>query len=483
MSEKEDAAAGLDLQNAQFAPKRATLVKQAIIITGTSLGTFRGDMLLRDGLIVDIAPELNIHDVEVIDASSYIVCAGFIDTHRHLWLSAFKGLSYDAHLADVFANLYGVYSRRFRPQDHYTITRLARLAALDAGVTTMLDWAHNIASPDHEDAAIQAHRDIGGRTVFGHGYGSDRLFEVDKYYDQARTFAAVERTRRLLPDDDALLSSCFLGLEPPQLISLEACKREFKIARELDMRISIHIVSADRLFKPFATLEAMYDAGMMGPDVTWVHLTGATDHELKLIADTGGSASVAPHVDSHFMSPPPTGRLMAAGVRPSLSIDSANAASEDFFSQMRTVFGVERTITMSGFEARPEGFKITLDDVFEFATFQGARALGQEHRLGSIAPGKVADLLFIDTKSPNMMPVLNPVASVVFHASIGDIDTVLVHGRPVKRGGKLLANLDDVRRQAEDTIDHLFWKAQADLPAAATRPHPAARMRGCACHY
>ncbi|WP_319520653.1 amidohydrolase family protein [uncultured Martelella sp.] len=468
---------------AQFDPARATLVKQAIIISGSDKGTFRGDLLLRDGHIFDIGPELDIGDIdaEIIDASSYIVSPGFIDTHRHLWLSAFKGLSYDSHLADVFANLYGVYSPRFRPQDHYAITRLARLAALDAGVTTMLDWAHNIASPEHEDAAIQAHRDIGGRTVFGHGYGSDRLFDVDRYYDQARSFAGAERTRKLLPDDDALLSSCFLGLEPPQLISLDACKREFEIARELGMRISIHIVSADRNFQPCATLEMMYEAGMMGPDVTWVHLTGASDHELKLIAETGGSASVAPHVDSHFMSPPPTGRLMAAGIRPSLSIDSANAASEDFFSQMRTAFGVERTISMSGFEERPEGFKITLDDIFEFATFQGARALGQEKRLGTIEPGKVADLLFIDTTSPNMVPVLNPVASVVFHASIGDIDTVLVHGKPVKRGGKLLADLDDVRHQAEDTIDHLFWQAQNEIPKTATRPHPAARS--CACHY
>lgn len=470
-----------DLRRAQFNPARATLIKQAIIITGSSLGTLRGDLLFRDGHIVDVAQELDVTDAEVIDASSYIVCPGFIDSHRHLWLSAFKGLSYDTHLADVFANLYSVYSPRFRPQDHYAITRLARLAALDAGVTTVLDWAHNVSSPEDQDAAIQAHRDVGGRTVFGHGYGSDRLFDVDRYYDHARPFVDAERIRKLLPDDHAILSSCYLGLEPPQLISVEAGKKEFEIARELGMRISIHIVNLDRNFQPFRSFETMYEAGMMGPDVTWVHVTGASDHEMKLIADTGGTVSVAPHVDSHFMSPPPTGRLLAAGVRPSFSIDSANAASEDFFSQMRAAFDVERTITMSGFQARPKGYQITLDDIFEFATFQGARALGQEQRLGTIEKGKVADLLFIDTTSLNMMPVLNPVAAVVFQASIGDIDTVLVHGRPVKRDGKLLADLVNVRLQAENTIDHVFWKARADTPATATRPHPAARPRASTC--
>ena len=471
-------ATTLDLQQARFDPAGSTLIKQAIIITGTNQGTIRGDLLLRDGHIADIGPQLEVADAEVVDASDYIVCAGFIDTHRHLWLTAYKGLAYDMGLMEVFTDLYGGYSLKFRPEDIYSSTLLGRLTALDAGVTTVLDWAHNVSTTEMEDAGIQALRDAGGRSVFGHGYRGDRTVDIARYWDRPRTFEAAERTRKLLPDDDALLSSCYLGLEPTFVISLEACKREFAIARELGMRISIHIASLDTDLKPFASLEAMHAAGLMGDDVTYVHLMDATDHEFQLIADTDGTASVCPQIDSHFFAPPPTGRLIAAGVRPSFSMDSAVAASEDFFSQMRSAFDVERTIAMSNFQPRPEGYKLTLSDVFEFATLQGARAIGQEHRLGSVEPGKVADLLFIDTTTPGMLPVLDPLASVVFHASISDIDTVLVHGKPVKRGGRLLADLGDVRRRVEDTIAYLFW-AESDMRANVRRPHAATKPLAC----
>jgi cytosine/adenosine deaminase-related metal-dependent hydrolase len=466
------------LHQAQFDPTGSTLVKQAVIITGTDRGTIRGDILLRDGRIADVAENLDVTDAEVVDGSKFIVTPGFVDTHRHLWLSMFKGMSYDSHLAEVFANLYGVYAPGFRPEDHYSITALARLAALDAGVTTMLDWAHNITSPEDEDAAIAALRDVGGRTVFGHGFGAERMFDAERYYDTARPAEAAERTRKLLPDDDALISPAYLALEPPALISMNACKKEFQIARDLGLRISIHILSTDENYQPAETLKAMHAEGLMGEDVTWVHLTGATDDEFRLIADTGGSASVSPHVDSHFHSPPPTGRLLAAGVRPSLSIDSANASSEDFFSQMRVAFDVERAITTSQFEARPEGYRLSMSDVFEFATLQGARALGKEHQIGTIEAGKDADLLFIRTDSPNMTPLLDPLNAVVYHANISDIDTVLVQGKPVKRDGRLLADVPAAISRVENSADHLFWSGDVEVTGSA-EAHPAARPVAC----
>ncbi|MFJ9705771.1 amidohydrolase family protein [Streptomyces sp. NPDC101234] len=469
-----------DLHDARFDEAGSTLVRQAILVTGTNDGVFRGDLLIREGRIVEVAPQLDVTDAEIVDGTDYIVCAGFIDTHRHLWQTVHKGFVYDMSLLEVFTSLYGAYSMRFRPEDIYAATLLGRLTALDAGVTTVLDWAHNVSTTAMEDAGIQALRDAGGRSIFGHGYVGDRLFDIPRYYDQPRTFEAANRIRQILPDDDALVSSCYLGLEPPFFISLEACGREYEIARELGMRISTHLNSlGPDGTAPFPTLEAMHKAGLMGDDITYVHLIGATDHEMQLIADTGGTASVSPQIDAHVESfaAPPTGRLLAAGVRPSLSIDGTIGASEDFFSQMRCAFDVERTITKNKFEPRPADYKLTLNDVFDFATLQGARAIGQGHRLGSIEPGKVADLLFISTTSPNMMPVIHPLAALVFHANTSDIDTVLVEGKPVKRNGRLVADLDDVRRRVEETVDHLYWRAESELPPQAARPHPA--MRPC----
>lgn len=473
---------GVDLTTARLDGSGKTLIRQAIIVTGTSAGEFRGDILIDGGKIAAVERRIDLIDAEVVDGSDFIISAGFIDTHRHLWQTSFKGLAYDLSFMEYLHRLYGGYAANFRPEDIYASTYLGRLAALDAGITTVLDWSHNINSPEMEDAAIQALKDTGARSVFGHGYTFDRMFNFEKYHNVPRSLSSVKRTRDLLPDDDGLVTSCFLGHEPGYFISIDACRREYEIARELGMRISTHIVSLGEGGVLFPSIEALHKAGLTGPDVTYVHLTSANAHEIELIRDTGGTASVSAQIEAHMgdIGTPPTGRLMAGGVRPSLSIDTAIAASEDFFSQMRAVFDVESAITKAKYESRPDGFKITTRDVFEFATYQGARALGMDHKLGTVEAGKDADLLFVRTDSANMMPINDPLVSLIFCANVGDIDTVLVAGKAMKRNGRLVADLKHARDLIEESVSHLYWQVDSDVHAQAVRPHPAAMPR-CLC--
>lgn len=459
-----------------------TLVKQAIVVTGTAAGEFRGDILIDGGHIVAIEPQIEAADVEVVDGFDYLVTAGFVDTHRHLWQTALKGFAYDLTLMQYLHRVYGGHAANFRPEDIYASTYLGRLAALDAGVTTVLDWSHNVNSTEMEDAGIQAHKDAGGRSVFGHGYSADRQLNPMKYHKEPRSFALAKRVRDLLPSDDALVTCCFLGHEPGYFISIEACAQEYATARELGMRISTHLVSLGEDGGRFASIEALHKARLMGPDVTYIHLIAASAHELTLIADTGGTASVAAQLDAHFggFESPPTGRLMMAGVRPSFSVDTVVAASEDFFSQMRAAIDVERVLIKNKFQPRPEGFEITLRDVFEFATYQGARATGLDKKIGTVEVGKEADLLFIRTDSPNMLPVNDPIASIVYSANVGDIDTVLVAGKAVKRNGRLVADMQRARDLIEKSVEHLYWQDKCGVHDAAVRPHPAAIPR-CMC--
>lgn len=171
---------------------------------------------------------------------------------------------------------------------------------------------------------------------------------------------------------------------------------------------------------------------------------------------------------------------MSAGVRPSLSVHGVPLASDDFFSQMRSAFDVERAIINNKFEPRPENFNISARDAFEFATLQGAKAIGQDHRLGTIEAGKVADLLFVRMDSPNMLPVLEPINSFVFHANVGDIDTVLIDGNPVKRDGKLLADVKRVRERIEESVARLFWGQKTTEVPRTVKPHIATMPR-CLC--
>jgi cytosine/adenosine deaminase-related metal-dependent hydrolase len=156
---------------------------------------------------------------------------------------------------------------------------------------------------------------------------------------------------------------------------------------------------------------------------------------------------------------PPTGRLVAAGVRPSLSIDVCTGIGGDMFTAMRATLAMQRAldndaVIRSG--GKPETLSITARDVLEFATIEGARALNLEHRTGSIAPGKDADLLLIRIDRLNMFPVNNPVASVALAANTSNIDTILVAGHVVKRDGVLTgADTKRVRQLAESSRDYL----------------------------
>ena len=136
--------------------------------------------------------------------------------------------------------------------------------------------------------------------------------------------------------------------------------------------------------------------GLMGPDTTYIHCTDSTDEELDLIAETGGSASVAPFVEmlmGHGV--PPTGRLVARGVRPSLSIDVVSSVPGEMFTQMRTALVQERILAFT--ETPDTAFAPTLThrDVLEFATIDGARACALDHKIGTITPGKQADIVLL----------------------------------------------------------------------------------------
>jgi cytosine/adenosine deaminase-related metal-dependent hydrolase len=201
--------------------------------------------------------------------------------------------------------------------------------------------------------------------------------------------------------------------------------------------------------------------GLMGPDTTYIHCTDSTDQELDLIASTGGSASVAPYVEmlmGHGV--PPTGRLVARGVRPSLSIDVVSSVPGDMFTQMRTALVQERILAFTDTPDMPFAPTLTHRDVLEFATIDGARACALDHKVGTITPGKQADIVLIRTDQVNVAPVVDPVASVVIAADTSNVDTVMVAGRIVKQNGQLArVDLPSLLRRLDAARDHLLSQA------------------------
>jgi len=433
------------------------------------LGEFHGDALIVDGVIREIGRGIEANNAEVVDASRWIVLPGFIDSHRHTWQSPIRHTGLDWDLPRMFVELFKRFGPHFRPEDVYAATLFGRLAAIDAGVTTLLDWAHIQNSPDHADEAVRALREVGGRTVYAHGQPG---IEPDRWMKES-TLPHPADIRRLreskLASDDALVTLA-MAARGPEFTTIETVENDLRLARELGLRVTIHIGLGANGPK-YRGVERMHERGLLGPDVTFVHCCSCSDHEFHLMAETGTTASVSTQISSTCggFGLPATGRLMAHGVRPSLSVDSEMSASGDMFSEMRAALNSERTIELHKLQDRPAEVKITARDVLGFATIEGARTVGLGDRIGSITPGKSADLIFVPRDSLNLAPMGDPVGALVLAGHAGNVEGAMAAGRVVKWNGRLTGN--DPRRAIrilEESCEYLYARA-AEYDRAAAR--------------
>ena len=333
--------------------------------------------------------EIDAGDAEVIDTSEYLVLPGFVDSHRHTWQSPIRHTGSDWDLPRMFVELFKRFGPNFRPDDVYAATLFGRMAALDAGVTTLLDWAHIQNSPEHADAAIRALREVGGRTVYAHGQPG---IEPERWMKESTLPhpADIRRLREhVLASDDALVTLA-MAARGPEFTTIETTEHDVKLARELGLRVTIHIGLGANGPK-YRGVERMHQRRLLGPDITFVHCCNCSDHEFHLMADTGTTASVSAQIASMCggFGLPATGRLLAQGVRPSLSVDSEMSVSGDMFSEMRAALAIERTLALNNLQPPQRPPSITARDVLTFATREGARTVGLGDKVGTITPGKV----------------------------------------------------------------------------------------------
>lgn len=392
------------------------LISGGIVVSlDPAVGDFdRGDVLIEDGVIVEVAERLDVPDANVIDASGRIVMPGFVDNHRHSWQTAFRGMGADWTFPEWAFALHGTIKSHYEPEDVYLSTLFGRLEALHSGVTTMLDWFHCASGPEHVDAAVAGLRDSAGRSVFCHGAGWGSADSVE---------GEIRRVRSDLAADDALVTMAW-GLRGIDDTSVEMVAAELDLAVELGLRTSLHIVS-NGTQRPIAELA---EHALLSDTTTYVHVNGVADDELRMLAAAGASVSVSPDVELKMgFGLPMTGRMLAAGLRPTLSIDDVPSVGGDMFSAMRTAYAVQRGIDGS----------LRSRDVLEFGTIDAARSLGLAGRTGSLTPGKSADVILLRADDPTVFPVADPVGTIVSAGHPGLVDTVLVAGRVVKRHGVL----------------------------------------------
>jgi cytosine/adenosine deaminase-related metal-dependent hydrolase len=436
----------------------------AVVTMDPTLGDLdHGDVLVSGEHIVAVGPDLRDHPqargAEIVDTTGQIVSPGFVDTHRHAWQAQLRRSIPD--VTDLGAYVMNTLARiapAYRPHDMYVGTRLAALSALDAGITTMLDFSHNSRSTEHSDAAIQALVDTGIRGVhasMGPHFGDwNKQWPLDVERLRSTHYSGLVTIRlATLATDEIAGPVLAYG---PQLAAL---------ARELGIGVSVDAVFGA---SSSAAILDWAQAGLLGPHVTLIHATGLTSQAWRAIGDTGTTIALAPTSDAQIgleTAIPAIDEALAAGVRPGLSIDVEVALASDMFTQMRTLHTIQRMRAVNaayGTDAAPN--RITTRDVLDFATLQGARTIGLDTITGSLTPDKQADLLVVNASDINNMPLNDAVGTLVLGVAPGNIETVVVAGVVRKSEGRLVGvNLADLHEQVVTSRD-------AILAAAALQP-------------
>jgi 5-methylthioadenosine/S-adenosylhomocysteine deaminase len=435
-----------------FGADRPIVFRNALVVTMDDAHTVLegADLLVMGERIEAIGQALAVPETAVeIDASGGILMPGMIDTHRHLWQTAMRGYGADWTLTQYFVWNYLSYGKHFRPQDIYAGNLLGAIEAIDAGVTTTVDWSHGLQSVEHGEAALEALQQVGGRAVLAYGNIHAGPWE----WTAAPEFRAFAQ---------ALPRSDMLGFQLAFDVTGDPAYPEgaaFDVARDLDVAVTTHAGVWGATNDDGVRL--MHEHGHMRPGNVYVHAATLSADSYQRIAATGGYASVSSESESSCgQGYPSSWALRAHGVPISLSMDTSVWWSGDLFSAMRATLSADRT--REHLEAHTIGDTVTnislrAQDVVGWATRGGARALGLDSAVGSLEPGKKADVVLIkNDDSPVMFPVLHPYGHIAFQAQRGDVHTVIVNGRVLKHQHRLLGtDLAKARTAVEQTVEHL----------------------------
>ena len=229
------------------------------------------------------------------------------------------------------------------------------------------------------------------------------------------------------------------------------------------------------LMRAEGQVTTLRDMDLLYAGTTYVHSSHLTGEEWQLVADSGGTVSLAPQIEiqmGHGWAPAVT--AIDYGIPVGLSSDVATTASADQFTQMHAVFGSERgRAHQAAWDADLDGLEpspglLSSRQALRLATIGGAEVAGIADRTGSITPGKKADVVILDGSAVNMAPIIDPVGAVVCAADVSNVKTVLVDGELLKEDFKLVASLDGPRRAVQESRDYLLEKFGEPLPGWIT---------------
>jgi 5-methylthioadenosine/S-adenosylhomocysteine deaminase len=427
-------------------PKNRILLKGGTIVSmDEKVGDLvRGDLLIEGKKIAAIAPELDPAGAQVIDAQNTIIVPGLVDCHRHSWEAQLRRINPNSPtLADYSNATHLSFAKAYRPQDHYVAHYLTAVGCIDAGITCLIDNSHNSRSADHSDAAVEALIDGGVRAV--HASGPPNAGDWARQWPQ---------------DLERLQKKYFSSTD--QLVTLRMFsgpnRDNWAVARKLGLRITTEFQGPQMA----ALLDPLAQDKLVGPDNTFNHCGALPEKTWQIFVDTGANINVCPRSDAQYALGEGVCALQHAwdhGIKPGLSVDNETSYGGDMFMEMRVAFYLQRAFAQnrrfSGDQNPPKPLMVR--DLLYCATMGGAHCAGLDDKIGSLTPGKEADLLVIRADDINLYPSNNAIGTVVQAAERSNVDTVIIGGRIRKYAGKVVGlDMGRLKSMVAESRDHLF---------------------------
>jgi 5-methylthioadenosine/S-adenosylhomocysteine deaminase len=423
----------------------------------------KGDILVVNGKIEAVGTELASAgpDTLELDCTDRIILPGFVDCHRHAWEGGLRSIHPNSSTFPQYMEVMQGFRKHMRPQDIYAGIYASAIAAIDGGITTVIDNMHANETPEHGKSAVAAWRDSGMEALvalnfadFGQSPGTPE--EIEKRLDLAKESIPKDGTGRVQ-----------VGIWGTY------AHAEFQAASSAGCRVVLESAGSHNTGEGATTEQpsefelALHSAdkeGLLGDNVTLNHCTSLTEGSWQLIKNNNIKVNICPRSDAqwslaggiHAYQP-----CIQHGIRPGISIDNEISYGADMFTEMKTLFALQRAMVSQGIA---KGAPMTVRDLLQAATIDGAACVGRAHEIGSLTPGKWANIVTIRTDDLNLYPVHTAAGTVALAADRSNVDTVIVRGEILKREGKMV-NFDHqtFRKIMDESTKHL--KAAAGYEA------------------
>lgn len=452
-------AQGIEQSATASAPRGDSFIlRGAYVITmDRGLGDIPiGDVHVRNGEIAAVAGSVEAPGAEIVDARGMIVMPGFVDCHSHVWNALLRNMRRPG--VEYFP-LKDVFGKHHTPIDYYRANRLYLTEALNAGVTTVLNYAHNTQSPAHVDEEIRAMTESGLRGRYA--YSGPDPYPPEKMVD----YTDIPRVKRQWfgPGSGGRIE---LGFGMRSTLPIVYYPEEFRFARDNGLPITLHSSRAAGV-----TPVKLRADGFGDKTTVFVHSVDFDQRDREVMAETGSSNAFTLFGEMRGQRGTEVRlqilEMTRAGVNVCLGFDATSLNPTSMFDQMRLAFNIASPAPNT-----PISEGLTQTQCLELGTINGAKAMGIADRVGTLTPGKRADMIMLRATDLNMMPFFDGHSAVLHSATPANVDTVIVDGRVLKFRGKILSvDVEAVRREAAESFYLIRQRASGQwAPQAWEKP-------------